>query len=108
MATSMTMTSRRIRLENRRFHGTGGISENNRTAGFVPAFRDSETGRTEISCFAGGIPASIHLLCGLPDEWVISRDATGGVSAVKTSVVAGFLREGRFFTRQEAAQACAH
>jgi hypothetical protein len=52
--------------------------------------------------------APIHLLCGLPAEWVVSRDAAGGVSAVKPSIVAGFLRDGRFYTREEAARACRH
>jgi hypothetical protein len=52
--------------------------------------------------------APIHLLCGLPDEWVVTRDSAGCVSSVKASVVAGFLRDGRFYTRQQAAQACAH
>jgi hypothetical protein len=106
MATSMT--SQRIRRENRLFRGTGGISQNNRAGGFVPAFCDTETGRTEISRFASGIPASIHLLCGLPNEWVVSRDAGGGVAAVKASVISGFLRDGRFYSREEAARTCAY
>jgi hypothetical protein len=52
--------------------------------------------------------APIHLLSGLPPEWVVTRDAAGGVSAVKPSIVAGFLRDGRFYTREEAARACRH
>jgi hypothetical protein len=102
------MTRRRIRDENRAFRGTCGISQNNHSAGFLPAFCDLETGRTQLSRCAGGTPAPIHLLCGLPDEWVVARDAAGGVAAVKASVVAGFLRDGRFYTREEAARACAH
>jgi hypothetical protein len=105
---STLMTSQRIRRENRRYRGTGGLSANNRGAGFAPAFCDKETGRTELSRLAGGMPAPIHLLGGLPEEWVVSRDSAGAVLAIKASVVAGFLREGRFYSREEAARACAH
>jgi hypothetical protein len=100
------MTSQRIRRENRRFRGTGGLSENNRGAGFVPAFCDQETGRTELSRLPGGLPAPMHLLGGLPEEWVVRRDARGGILAVKATVTAGFVRNGRFYSRKEAAQAC--
>lgn len=104
---SILMTNQRIRQENRSYRGTGGISQNNRRAGFLPAFRDIETGRVEISRLSGGTPAPIHLLGGLPEEWVVGRDAAGGVSTVKASVVAGFLRGGRFYTREQAARQCA-
>jgi len=106
MTTSMT--SQRIRRENRLFRRTGGVSANNRSAGFVPAFCDRETGRTELSRLPGGLPAPMHLLSGLPEEWVVRRDAGGGILAVKATIIAGFVREGRFYSREEAAQACAH
>lgn len=105
---AISMTSQRIRRENRRFRGTGGLSANNRRVGFLPAFCDAETGRTELSRLPGGVPAPIHMLDGLPDEWVESRDPSGGILAVKATVVAGFLRDGRFYSRAEAARACAH
>jgi len=101
------MTIQGIRRDNKRFSGTGGLSENNRGIGFVPAFCDAETGRTELSRLPGGVPAPIHLLGGLPAEWVVRRDASGGILAVKATVVAGFVRDGRFYSREEAAQACA-
>jgi hypothetical protein len=56
-----------------------------------------------ISCFADGRPAPIHLLDGLPADWVTVRGAGGRVLAVKASVVAGFIRGGRFYTRAQAA-----
>jgi len=102
------MSSQRIRDENRKFAGTGGVSQNNRGYGFVPAFCDLQTGRAEVSRFASGLPAPVHLLCGLPSEWIVARDRSGTVTAVKPSVVAGFLRNGRFFTREEAAKALLH
>ena len=102
------MTGENLRKENLAYGGTGGVSNGNRAAGFIPAFCDQETGRTELSRLPGGDPAPIHLLGGLPDDWVISRDARGGILAVKATVVAGFLRDGRFYSREEAARACAH
>jgi hypothetical protein len=105
---STLMTSLRIRRENRSFGGTGGLSQNNRGAGFLPAFRDLETGRVELSRLDDGMVAPVHLLGGLPEDWVVTRNAAGGVAAIKATVVAGFLRKGRFYTREEAAHACAH
>ena len=40
--------------ENLALIGTGGVSERKHTAGFVPAFRDVETGRAEIAGFIRG------------------------------------------------------
>ena len=47
----------------------------------------------------------MHLLDGLPEEWVVQRDTTGRVSAIKDTVIAGFLRNGLFYTREQAAAA---
>lgn len=99
------MTGERLRQENLMYRGTGGVSRHNAGRGFRPAFCDLESGRVELSCFEAGVPAPIHLLCGLPEEWVESRDIDGQVVGVKQSVIAGFLREGRFYTREEASRA---
>ncbi|MCB1909879.1 MAG: hypothetical protein KDH15_21170 [Rhodocyclaceae bacterium] len=102
------MTNSTLGLENRTFHGTGGVSAGNREEGFRPAFRDAQTGRVYASRFASGQPAPFHLLDGLPDELVIARHASGRVIAVKPSIASGFVRRGRFYTRDEAARAVAH
>ena len=99
------MTHERINEENHRYHNTGGISEQNRSSGFAPAFRDDESGRAELSRFENGLPAPIHLLEGAPEAWVVERDLAGTVLALKPSIIAGFLRDGRFYTREEAATA---
>lgn len=44
-----------------------------------------------------------HLLEGLPNELVLTRCPNGGVATVKAAVVSGFVRHGRFYTREEAA-----
>lgn len=93
----------KLAVDNVRFAGTGGISRENRCCGFVPAFRNAETRAVCASTFADGRPAPFHVLDGLPETWVIARDRCGRVVRVKGCVVAGFLRDGRFYTREEAA-----
>jgi hypothetical protein len=61
-----------------------------------------------VSRFANGTPAPIHILDGAPEEWVVARDPSGRVIAVKASVIAGFLHQGRFYTRAQAAQTFRH
>ena len=61
-----------------------------------------------ISRFVNGTTAPLHILEGLPEAWVVARDASGQVTAVKDSVIAGFLRQGKFYTREQAAQAVRH
>ena len=93
-----------LRLENQTYEDTGGISQNNRDSGFKPAYRNIRTGQTVISCFANGEPAPVHVLDGIPDEWVVARDPGGGVSRVLATVVSGFIHNGRFYTREAAAR----
>ena len=101
------LTSATLRQENTRYRDSGGVSGNNRSAGFAPAFCDSETGRTELSRFTNGSTAPCHLIDGLPEDWVVERDATGHTLAIKHSIVAGFVRDGLFYTREQAARATA-
>ncbi|MFL1465778.1 hypothetical protein ACQUWM_03990 [Marinobacter sp. DUT-3] len=88
--------------ENQQYAGTGGLSENNAHARFVPAFKDSYTGQVEISRYRDGRPAPFHLVDGLPEEWITNRDLASNVVELKATVISGFVRLGRFFTRQEA------
>jgi hypothetical protein len=101
---SRVITEHHLELENARFQGTGGVSAQARHSGFRPAFLDTQSETVYLSRFADGRPAPFHLLDGLPDELVISRSAGGRVAAVKTGVIAGFVLEGRFYTRGAAAR----
>ncbi len=91
-----------LRRDNLAFTGTGGISQNCRGI-LQAAFRDSRTGRVEIARFGTGQPAPMHLLDGVPSEWVAQRDGQGHIVALLDSIVAGFVRGRRFYTREEAA-----
>jgi hypothetical protein len=99
----LTLTKISLALETNRYRGTGGVSENNRSLGFQPAFIDRETGTVHWSRFPDGRLAPCHLLDGLPAELVRARDEQGRVTRVKSSVLSGFVHEGRFYTRDEAA-----
>lgn len=97
-------TYERLREENEAYAGTGGVSENNREARFRPAFRDELSGRVELARTEDGGDAPMHLLCCLPEEWVSERDDAGRIVALKVTVIAGFVRDGAFYTREEAAR----
>jgi hypothetical protein len=92
--------------QNETFNGTMGVSIKNKSVGFVPAFRDDATGRVELARFRSGEIAPMHLIAGLPAEWALSFNADGAISAIKNTVIAGFVREEEFFTRDEASAAC--
>jgi hypothetical protein len=94
-----------LRRQNRAFRGTAGVSANNRGQGFVPAYQDTATGAIAIARFADGRPAPVHVLDGLPEKWIAARDGQGRVTRTRPGIVAGFMREGRFFTREQAARA---
>jgi hypothetical protein len=99
----LTLSSRYLQMETAAHRGTGGVSAENRGLGFRPAFRDAATGQAYLSTFADGRPAPFHLLDGLPERLVLARDRYGRISRVVGSIVPGFLREGVFYTRAEAA-----
>ena len=101
------LTAQTLHSENQHFAGTGGISPNNRSQGFQPGFYDAESGEVAISCFTDGTPAPIHMLDGLPACWVMARNSGGGILSVKASVVSGFIRGGRFYTRMQAVELAA-
>jgi len=94
----------RLEKENQQYSGTGGVSQKNQHLGFSPAFMDECSGDIEISRFLNGMPAPFHLIDGLPEAWVVARDTEGRVVELKSSVISGFVRMGRFFTREEAAE----
>ncbi|MCG5515891.1 MULTISPECIES: hypothetical protein [unclassified Ectothiorhodospira] len=76
----------------------------NAVLGFLPAFMDTHTHETHLSINDDGSLALIHLLDGLPDHWVLERDEYGRITALKDGIVAGFMRQGHFYTRSQLAQ----
>ena len=99
---SQSLCYQELQRQNTKFKDTGGVSEENRGDGFLPAFYDTQQNRVELARFSDGTPAPVHILDGVPNEWVTQRDGAGRVTAVKSSIVAGFVRNGVFYTREEA------
>ncbi len=97
------LTRADLAQENDCFADTHGVSKNCRSRHFMPAFRDQLSGETHASVFADGRPAMVHLLDGVPEHWIVSRDENQQVTAVLDTIVSGFLRDGVFFTREEVA-----
>ena len=103
---SRPLTESRLRAENRHYANTGGVSSVACREKLLPAFRDAETGRVEVARFRDGRPAPMHVIEGLPDEWATAYDAEGHIEALKASIVSGFVRANRFYTRAEAKALC--
>ena len=92
--------------QNTEFENTGGVSQQNCSQGFRAAFYDTDSNRSELARFSDGTPAPMHILDGVPNEWVTERNDAGKVVAVKASIIAGFIRNGVFYTRAQASYLC--
>lgn len=90
--------------QNASFRNTAGVSQANRSAGFHPAFYDTLNRTADIARLRDGTPAPCHILDGVPDDWVMKRDQFGRVITVRPSIISGFIRNGRFYTREQASR----
>jgi hypothetical protein len=102
LSNTSNMNDLVLQRENDRFAGSGGCSAECAHLGLRPAFMDQDTRTVYPSRFKSGALAPIHLLDGLPPEVVTQRNSDGRVVAVKPSVVAGFVRDGEFYSREAA------
>ena len=98
------MDQQALRRENKAYRGTMGVSQENYGRGFMPAFRDLTTGRVEFARFKNGMPAPVHLIEGLPTDWAVSMTSDGTVVEIKPGIISGFVRDSRFYTREEVIQ----
>lgn len=99
------LTPERLGEENEYHRGSAGVSAEARSLGFIPAFLDRETRIVYPSRYVDGRLAPFHVLDGLPPPLIRTRHRDGRIVGVRPSVVAGFVRGGRFYTREEAARA---
>lgn len=106
--TKGILSLQRLRTENLAYAGTGGVSQENRHGGFTPAYLDTRTGIAVPSRYADGALATVHVLDGLPPHWVAERDTRGRVLKARSGIIAGFLRDGCFYTRDQAAALTIH
>lgn len=66
--------------------------------GFLPAFRHLETGEVRLCRMENGQISRDHLLDGLPEHWIVDRDAGGRPSALVYAIEPGFMRGAEFWT----------
>ena len=82
--------------------GTGGVSEENGGFGFRPAFLDAGESCTARAFRTALRRPSIFSTVRLKNWWRVANEC-GRVAAVKAFLISGFVRFGRFYTRDEAA-----
>jgi hypothetical protein len=98
-----TLTATLLELDGTNFRGTDGVSDDDGCGGFQPAFLDRDKRKVYLSRFPDGRLAPCHLPDGLPAELVRARSEQGEVTCLDPSVAFGFLHDGCFYTREEAA-----
>lgn len=92
-----------VTRESEPYNGTCGESVVACQHKFLPAFCNREDGRIELARLPNGKPAPMHLIAKLPKVWAARCDGKGNVLELIDSIVAGFVKNGRFYTREEAA-----
>jgi hypothetical protein len=60
-----------------------GLSSESQAHKFRPAFFDTQTNLVCLSRHADGRPAPVHLLDGLPRQWVLARNPSGDGAACR-------------------------
>ena len=95
------LTSTALAEENRRCAHRRAVSANGASMRFLPAFRDTVSGETHLSLLPNGSVSPLHLLDGLPEHWILARDYRQRITAVRSSIIIGFVRNGKFYTREQ-------
>lgn len=97
----MEFTVTQLRQQSANYHGTAGSSEKTFCLGFRPAFFDRDTSEIHLCRFSDGRLANLHVMDGLPASVVTRWNPDGKPGAVKASLVAGFEKDGTFYTRED-------
>ncbi len=69
--------------------------------GFMPAFKNLKDDEIHLSTDAHGELSVMHLFDGLPNHWINEQDSQGKALTLQAEVVAGFMRNARFYTLSE-------
>ena len=69
--------------------------------GFIPAFKNLEDEQVHLSLDECGEISVMHLFDHLPDHWIYERDEGGRALSLQPSIIAGFMRNARFYTLGE-------
>ena len=97
----MLISSTALEKQESTYRKISGMNMSDLCVGFIPAFRDMDTHETHLSVTQEGNISPIHLIEGLPLEWVTEWDIAGHAKTLKRSVIAGFFRGDQFFTLEQ-------
>ena len=96
------MDSRSVSWQSQVYTGNRGVRDDASMSGFRPAFLDKATGRVAIARLRDGKPAAAHLIAWLPRDWAAEMQADGSIVRLRDGIIAGFVRDGVFLTREQA------
>lgn len=94
----MFISSVALEKQETTYQKISGFNLSSLCVGLVPAFRDLSTNETHLSMNADGIISPIHLVEGLPIDWVTEWDTSGFPVSLRPGIIAGFFRGEKFFT----------
>lgn len=97
----MTMSQCQMQQQQSIYNKLGGAVFRDASFGFMPAFLDLKTCETHLSAYKDGEPAVMHILDGLPEHWISEWGTDGRAVALKSGVIAGYMRSSRFYTINE-------
>ena len=97
----MLISTVALEKQQKTYQKISGMNISDLCVGFIPAFRDLSTDETHLSITSEGKISPIHLIDGLPLDWVTEWDLQGYPKLLKPSVIAGFFRGENFFTLEQ-------
>lgn len=83
------------------YHQFNGVVFSDISFGFMPAFKSLKDQQIHLSIDQDGDLSVMHLFDGLPDYWIKEKDDLGMALTLKDEIIAGFMRNGEFYTLSE-------
>jgi len=83
------------------YHQFNGLVFSDISFGFMPAFKNLKDQQIHLSVDQNGELSVMHLFDGLPECWIKEKDDQGVALTLNNDVIAGFMRNARFYTLSE-------
>lgn len=97
----MYMTHQQALEQQGTYYKFNGAIFSDASFGFLPAFKNIKDQQIHLSTDSFGKISVMHLLDGLPDCWVLEKDAQGKALTLRAEIIAGFMRNNEFYTLSE-------
>lgn len=103
----MGKQTRQDKPEFQMLEGQMSIPALKRFSAILPAFRNTTTGETHLSCDGDGVPAPVHMIENLPRNWLkCNVDQTRCI--LRENVEKGYVVLGHFFNQEDASSLLPH